>query len=135
MLHYERRVHFEDVDAAGILFFARIFGYCHEAMEALCAPLDGGYVRLINDRKIGLPAVRVDADFKAPMRYGDSALIALTVPHVGVTSCSLHYALSRKRDGAKVAVVKHVCVTSSLVTLTKVPIPDDLRAVLEANRT
>jgi 4-hydroxybenzoyl-CoA thioesterase len=135
VLHYERPVRFEDVDAAGILFFARIFGYCHEAMEALFAPLEGGYVRLINERKIGLPAVRVEADFKAPMRYGDSALIALTVPRVGVTSCSLQYALTRKRDGANVALVKHVCVTSSLLTLTKVPMPDDLRAVLEANRT
>jgi 4-hydroxybenzoyl-CoA thioesterase len=134
MTRYERPVRFEDVDAAGIVFFARIFSYCHEAMEALFAPLDGGYVRLITERKIGLPAVRVEADFRAPLRYGDAVAIDVTVPHVGTTSCTLAYDLSRARDGAEVATVKHVCVVSDLTRLVKVAIPDDVRAILDANR-
>jgi 4-hydroxybenzoyl-CoA thioesterase len=134
MARYERPVRFEDVDAAGIVFFARLFSYCHEAMEALFAPLEGGYVRLINERKIGLPAVKVTADFSAPLRYGDLVRVDVTVSHVGTTSCTFAYLLTRARDGAKAASATHVCVLTDLVKLAKVPIPDDVRAVLDANR-
>src|SRR5215831_9660029 len=103
MAHYERPVHFEDVDASGAVFFARVLHYCHEAMEALFSPLDGGYVKLINERKIGLPAVRIEADFTAPLRYGDCAVIDVTAPHVGTTSCTLAYDVRRAADGARVA--------------------------------
>ena len=134
MSRYERPVRFEDVDAAQILFFPRFLSYCHEAMEALFDPLDGGYVRLIKERKIGLPAVHIEADFKSPLVYGDVAQIDVAVPHVGSTSCTLVYTITRARDGVVSALVKHVCVVSDLTTLTKIPIPDDVRAVLLANR-
>jgi 4-hydroxybenzoyl-CoA thioesterase len=135
MTRYERAVRFEDVDAAGIVFFARIFSYCHEAMEDLFSSLDGGYVKLITERRIGLPAVRVEADFSAPLRYGDRVKIEVTVPHVGATSCTLAYNVMRATDGALAATVKHVCVVSDLTRLAKIAIPNDVRAVLEANRT
>jgi 4-hydroxybenzoyl-CoA thioesterase len=131
---YDRPVRFEDVDAAGIVFFARLFSYCHEAMEDLFSSLDGGYVKLITERRIGFPAVRVEADFSAPLRYGDGVKIEVTVPHVGTTSCTLAYDLARAKDGAPIAKIKHVCVVSDLTRLAKIPIPDDVRAVLEANR-
>ena len=135
MLRYERPVRFEDVDAAQILFFPRFLAYCHEAMEALFGALDGGYVRLIRERKIGLPAVHVDADFTSPLSYGDVALIDVTVPKVGTTSCTLLYTITRAKDGVLAATVKHVCVVSDLTTLTKIPVPDDVRAVLLAHAT
>jgi 4-hydroxybenzoyl-CoA thioesterase len=130
---YERPVRFEDVDAAQIVFFAKFFSYCHEAMEAFFAPLDGGYVRLIMQRKIGLPAVHVEADFKTPLRYGDVARIDVTAPHVGTSSCTLVYDIYRASDGARAATIRHVCVVTDLVTITKIPIPDDVRAVLTSN--
>ena len=135
MTRYERPVRFEDVDAAQIVFFPRFFSYCHEAMEALFTPLDGGYVRLIKERRIGLPAVHVEADFKAPLTYGDVARIDVTVPHVGTTSCTLAYRVMRAKDDTLVATVKHVCVVSDLRALTKIAIPDDVRALLLANAT
>ncbi len=133
VIRYERPVRFEDVDAAQIVFFARFFSYCHEAMESLFAPLDGGYVRLIIGRKIGLPAVHVEADFKTPLCYGDVARIDVTVPHVGTTSCTLVYDIYRASDGARAATIRHVCVVTDLGTLTKIPIPEDMRAVLTAH--
>jgi 4-hydroxybenzoyl-CoA thioesterase len=135
VLRYERPVRFEDVDAAQILFFPRFLSYCHEAMEALFGALDGGYVRLIRERKIGLPAVHIDVDFTSPLTYGDVARIDVTAPKIGTTSCTLRYAITRAKDGVLAATVNHVCVVSDLTTLTKIPIPDDVRAVLLANQT
>src|SRR6516165_4446410 len=98
---FDRPVRFEDVDAANIVFFSRFLNYCHEAMEALLAPLDGGYARLIVERRLGLPAVHVEADFTTPLRFGDVARIAVTVPRVGNKSCTFRYDFTRAKDAAK----------------------------------
>lgn len=129
---YERPVRFEDVDAAAIVFFGRFFGYCHEAMEAFFAALDGGYQRLILERKIGLPAVHLEADWKSPLRYGDVAHIAVTCARTGRSSATLVYAITRAADGAEVATIRHVVAASDLTTLSAIPLPDDVRARLEA---
>jgi 4-hydroxybenzoyl-CoA thioesterase len=131
MFVYERPVRFEDVDAAQIVFFARFFNYGHEAMEAFFGQLEGGYARLIVERRIGMPAVHVECDFRAPLRFGDVARIEVTVPHVGHTSCSFRYAFRRALDGVEVASLLHVCAVSDLRELRAIPIPDDVRAVLE----
>jgi 4-hydroxybenzoyl-CoA thioesterase len=130
MFTYTRPVRFEEVDAAQIVFFSRFLNYCHEAMEALFDDLDGGYVGLIRDRRIGLPAVHVECDFTTPLRYGDVARIDVTLERVGRSSCALRYVITRASDGAKVASILHVCAVSDLSTITSIPIPDDMRAVL-----
>ena len=127
---YERPVRFEDVDAAGIVFFSRFLSYCHEAMEALFDEVEGGYVRLVRDRRIGVPAVHVECDFKHPLRYGDVARIETTVEKLGRTSVSFRYAIARASDGAPIASILHVCAVSDLVALKAILIPDDVRAAL-----
>jgi 4-hydroxybenzoyl-CoA thioesterase len=134
MFVYTRPIRFEDVDAAGIVFFARYLNYCHEAMEAFFGGLDGGYVRLINERHIGLPAVHVDIEFKAPLRYGDEARISVTIPHIGRSSTKLRYAFERARDGVTIAIVVHTCAVTDLTIMKSIPIPDDMRALLEQHR-
>lgn len=128
---YERPIRFEDVDAARIVFFARFFNYGHEAMESLFEGLEGGYVRLTMDRHIGMPAVHVEADFKAPFRFGDVARIEVTVPRIGTKSCAFRYAFFRKRDGVHAATVRHTCAVTDLQAMKAIVIPDDVRALLE----
>jgi 4-hydroxybenzoyl-CoA thioesterase len=128
---YERPVRFEEVDAAGIVFFPRFLSYGHEAMETLFDELEGGYVRLIRDRKVGVPAVHVECDFRHPLRYGDVARIETTVEKLGRSSVSFRYVISRLADGVPIASILHVCAVSDLVALKAIPIPDDIRAALE----
>lgn len=128
---YERAVRFEEVDAAGLAFFARFFNWCHEAMERFFDGVPGGYVDMINHRRLGFPAVHLEADWKAPLRYGDVARIEVSVPKIGTTSVTFRYVLTRLADGAHVATVDHVTVVTDLDSMTKRPIPDDCRALLE----
>lgn len=127
---YERPVRFEEVDAAGIVFFARFFNYCHEAMEAFFDPVPGGYVGLITKRKVGFPAVHLAADYHAPLRYGDVVRIETTVTKVGTTSTTFRYRMSRLADGVAVATVDHVTVAMDLERTLKRPLPDDCRELL-----
>ena len=127
-LIYERPVRFDEVDAAGIVFFARFFGWCHEAMEQFF----GGYVDLITNRKIGFPSVHLETDYTAPLRYGDLARITMSVVKVGTTSCTFRYDVVRTRDGAPAATITQVVVSTDLTTMTKVPLPPDVRKLLES---
>ena len=132
---YERAVRFEEVDAAGIVFFPRFLSYGHEAMEKLFDDLEGGYVRLIRDRKVGVPAVHVECDFKHPLRYGDVARISTSVERIGNKSCTFRYAITRASDGEHIASIRHVCAVSDLAALKAIAIPDDIRAALDRHVT
>ncbi len=130
MIDLERPIRFEEVDAAGIVFFARFSNYCHEAMELFFDALPGGYAALITQRKIGFPAVHVTSDFSAPIRYGDVARITGAVTKIGTTSCHFGFTITRATDGVEVAKTSHVHVCTDLSTMTKLPLPVDIRAAL-----
>lgn len=135
MIVYERPVRFEEVDAANIVFFARFLAYAHEAMEHFFDGIEGRYVGLITQRRIGLPAVRVEMDFRAPLRYGDVVRIETSCEKLGNKSAVLLYRMFRAADGTLSAEVRHTVVTTDLVTLKSCPMPDDLRKQLEAHST
>lgn len=133
MVSLDRPIRFEEVDAAGIVFFAHHLAYAHEAMERFFAPLEGGYAGLILGRRIGLPAVRVEADYKAPARYGETLRIETSVVRVGGRSATLRYRMLRAHDGVLSADLRHTVVTTDLVRLKSVPMPEDVRALLHAH--
>ena len=130
MIIFERPVKFEEVDAANIVFFARFVTYAHEAMEHFFGSLEGGYARLILERRVGLPAVHVEMSFASPIRYGDALRIETSVKKLGNKSAVLHYRMINARTGALSAEVSHTVVTTDLRTLTSCEMPDDVRARL-----
>jgi 4-hydroxybenzoyl-CoA thioesterase len=129
----DRPIKFEDVDAAGIVFFARFVTYAHEAMEHFFAPLEGGYARLILERRVGFPAVHVDMSFTAPARYGDVLRIETRVKKVGNRSVVFQYRMFLVGNGALSAEVTHTVVVSDLRTITSCDMPADVRALLLAH--
>jgi 4-hydroxybenzoyl-CoA thioesterase len=131
MFTFDRPIRFEEVDAAGIVFFARYLNLAHEAMEAFFGPLEGGYVALINQHHLGVPAVKVDVEYKSSLRYGDVAAIQVTVTQIGRTSATFHYEYLEKGSGRLAALVNHKVVLCDLRTMRPVPWPDAMRALLE----
>lgn len=135
MIALTRPIKFEDVDAAGIVFFARYVTYAHEAMEHFFSALDGGYPRLIMERRIGLPAVHLDVSYRAPARYGDTLRIETTVDRVGNRSAVLRYRMILQGVERLAAEIAHTVVLSDLRTITSCDMPDDVRAQLLAHVT
>lgn len=128
MFEYRRQVAFHEVDAAGIVFFPWFHVYLHEAMDAFFGALEGGYPRLINERRVGLPAVRLVSDFRSPLRYGDTVVVRVEATRVGDRSLSLRYAFVRD-GGGDVAGFEQVVVATDLVQMCSVPLPEDVRRV------
>jgi len=132
---YERPIRFDEVDPAGIVFFARFMNYAHEAMENFFADLEGGYAGLIQTRKIGFPTVRLEADFDIPLRYGDKLRVETSCSRLGNTSATLVHQMRGAASGEVCAVVRHVVVTVKLGVLEPCPMPDDVRAKFVAHLT
>jgi len=132
---YERPVRFDEVDPAGIVFFARFMNYAHEAMENFFAGVEGGYAGLIQTRKIGFPTVRLDADFKIPLRYGDRLRVETSCGNLGNTSATFVHEMRNAANGDLCAVVRHVVVMVMLGVLKPCAMPDDVRARFVAHLT
>ncbi len=130
MFVHHRPVRFAEVDAARIVFFARYLEYCHDALEALFGALVGGYPALTMGRDIGIPSVHAEVDWRAPLRYGDTARVEVRVQKLGRTSITFGHRLVREADGVVCADVRQVVVTARLATLEPVALPDDVRALL-----
>jgi 4-hydroxybenzoyl-CoA thioesterase len=135
MLVYQRPIRFDEVDPAGIVFFARYANFAHEAIETFFADLEGGYPGLIMKRRIGLPIVHLDADFVAPLRYGDELRVETSCSKLGKTSASLRHEVKNGVTHATCAVVQHVVVTVTLDSFRPCPMPDDVRAQLKSHWT
>jgi len=128
---YTRAVRFEEVDAAGIVFFAVLVGYAHEAMERFFDAVPGGYVDLIMRQRIGFPAVKLESEFSAPLRYGDSVDIDTTVAHIGTRSATFRYRFLRVSDAVACAEIRHTVVLTALDAMASCDMPDAVRSLLE----
>jgi YbgC/YbaW family acyl-CoA thioester hydrolase len=131
MVVIRRQVRFDEVDAAGLVFFARYAAFAHEAMEAFFDGLEGGYVALITRRRVGLPAVKLESQFHAPLRYGDAFRVEIRVARVGGRSAVFHYRVVREVDEVLAAEMHHTVVTTDLDALRSIEMPADVRAALE----
>jgi 4-hydroxybenzoyl-CoA thioesterase len=125
---YERPIRFEEVDAAQIVFFARYLNFAHEAMERFFAGLDGGYSRLVTERKIGFPAVDVRIRYHSPTRYGDTLRIETSTARLGGRSAVLRYRMRRASDDVVACEVEHTVVTSDLAAMRSIDMPNDVRS-------
>jgi 4-hydroxybenzoyl-CoA thioesterase len=128
---FERRVRvpFSACDPAGIMFFPQVFLMLQDHVECWISDALGiPYAELLGPRRVGLPSVRWEADFRAISRMGDDLVLALVVERLGTASLTLHFDV-RGDDGVRVQA-KQVIVCTSLDTHRSMPLPDDLRAAI-----
>ncbi len=131
MIVFSRPVRFQDVDPAGIVFFANFATYAHEAMEAFFDPIEGGYADLIMRRRVGFPAVKVETEHFAPLRYGDVVEIETSVARLGTKSVQFRYRFMCRAE--RVAEVLHTVVITDLERMQSRDMPADVRALVAAH--
>lgn len=125
-----QKIRFDDVDGAGIVYYPQYFHLCHAAFEDFfdtAAPVS--YPDLVSDRRLGFPTVAIESTFEAPLSYGDSAVVELTVKRIGTTSVVFGYDIRRKRDGRLCFRAGITTVLVNLDTMKPVPLTDELRTI------
>lgn len=128
------QVRFGHVDPAGIVYFPRIYDYLHDVFEEVWEKHVGQrYYHLLLEKRIGFPLVHSEVDFKAPLRFGDRPVVAVSCYKLGRSSLGLRYVFS---------LADQVCVDARQVTscvdlenMAPIPIPDTFRIRFEELRT
>ncbi len=83
---------------------------------------------------IGFPTVRVETQFKSPLRFGNDIRVELELTEIGKKSITIRYTVTRLGDNvvAAVADIKTTMVDND--TFKAIAIPGDLRERLERFR-
>jgi len=124
------RVRYGECDAQGIVFNANYFAYFDVAITELWREALGGY-QSMTDRGIDIVVVTAGATFHTPARFDDELTLRLTLAHLGTTSMVTRIDAVRDTTVCVEGELRHVFV--DLATLTKIPIPDDIRAGLDVH--
>jgi 4-hydroxybenzoyl-CoA thioesterase len=128
-------VRFDDVDFAQIVYYPRLFGYCHWVFEDFFAKEVGvPYAKMLTERKVGFPTVHADADFKSPLRFGDTCRVELETLGVGERSIQSRYRLFLNESDTLCARLDVVTVSIQMGTFQPVNVPDDVRAAFLRHR-
>lgn len=127
----DRLIRFSDCDPAGIVFYPQYFVMFNGLVEDwFNEGLAIGYQRMVIERRIGLPTVRLEADFRAVSAMGDQVVLALEVERLGQRSLTLQLrCVGRDDDGVRMTM-RQVIVTTSLDTHRAIEIPADMRAAI-----
>jgi len=130
-------VRFADVDHAGIVYYPRFFHFFHVAFEELWRDRMGAraYAELIDRQRVGFPAVRAECEFTAPLRFGDTAEIEVTVARLGGKSITFRYRIFRaatpEQPRTPSAEGTVVCAVVDLARFAAVAVPERVIAMLE----
>jgi len=128
----EQKIHFDDVDGAGIVYYPRFFHLCHAAFEDLFDTRGpASYPTLIVEQRRGFPTVHIESDFHAPLRYGDAARVHLVVDEIGRSSVKTRYTIERARDGVTSFTATVTTVLIDLDSGRPLPIEEPLRSFFE----
>lgn len=119
----------QDIDAAGVVFFAHLFRYAHEAYEAWMAENGLGLAGIIQKGAWHLPLVHAEADYHLPLRHGESLSLLLEVERLGESAFTLCHTLEDD-SGRQRATVRTVHVAIDAQSRQKRPLPDELRELL-----
>lgn len=123
------RIPFSACDPAGIMFFPQVFLMFQDHVEHwITDGLGISYAELLGPRRVGLPSVRWESDFRAISRMGDLVTVRLDVERLGDKSITLRFQI-RGADGIRVEA-RQVIVCTSLDTHRSTPFPDDLRQAI-----
>lgn len=127
-------IRFQDADSAGVLFFGRIYDYCHQAYEEFWAGEGVDKAHFFSGADYLVPIVHSEADYRAPIRHGDRIRVEIVVARVGRASFTLRYGVTGPAGDLR-AEARTVHAFVDRATMAPMPIPDPLRLILLRHRS
>ena len=133
-------VRFQDVDAGGVLFFGRIYDYCHQAYEEFWGSEGVDRAHFFAGAEYLVPIAHSEADYRSPIRHGERIRVRIEVARVGKASFELRYRITGTQSDPRVgatdsgdslrAEARTVHAFVERATMKPIPIPEPLRAIL-----
>lgn len=131
---HPQTVRFQDVDAAGIAFFPRIFEYCHDAFVRWLAEAGEPLPAALFTQSWAGPLAHAEADFLRPLHFGDELRVAIVAAELIGSTLTLGYRLALSElpsprgprvrvSGEVVAVAQTVHIFVTPKTFQRMPPP------------
>jgi 4-hydroxybenzoyl-CoA thioesterase len=121
-----RAIRFSDCDPAGIVFFPQYFVMLNGVVEDwFTQALGVNYAQLLGPRRIGLPTVALQSEFRAPCRMGDAVEFRLQLERMGSRSLTLQ--VDCVHGPVCCVQIRQVLVSTSLAHDGAIEIPHDVR--------
>jgi len=128
---YRFRVRYNECDAQHVVFNARYADYVDLAMTEFMRAIGRDYNALLA-RGLDNQVVKLVLEWQAPARFDEAIDVAVKTERVGRTSFVIDYRIMRAENATTLCTAQAVYVMMTTDPLTKTPVPDDLRAALEA---
>jgi acyl-CoA thioester hydrolase len=124
---HELEVRFRDCDGLGHVNNAVYLTYLEQARFAFWQRLTG-----VSDIPRSFILARVECDYRVQATAGDRLVVRLLVTAVGKSSFTFEYEIVNARTREVVATARTVQVMYDYQAGRSIPVPDDIRARLEA---
>lgn len=124
---YDRTVHFQDTDAAGVVYFANVLAMCHEAYEASLANTGINLREFFTHSAFALPIVHAQVDFHRPMFCGLQYKIQVKPACLNPRKFEISYGIflvKEPENPISQATTVHVCINP--VTRTRIDLPTEI---------
>ncbi|MBW4440901.1 MAG: acyl-CoA thioesterase [Plectolyngbya sp. WJT66-NPBG17] len=110
---YSRSIHFSETDAAGVVYFANVLTFCHEAYEASLVASGINARSFFSGQEIAVPIVHAEVDFFKPMFCGDQITISLVPNLLKPSEFEISYHLFNQLPHYAIAkaLTRHVCIS------------------------
>jgi 1,4-dihydroxy-2-naphthoyl-CoA hydrolase len=130
-----RTVRFGDTDAAGVMHFARLLSWCHEAyeesLERFGLTATETFPTPAAGLPVALPIVHCSADFCRPLVCGDPLTIALSPRRLDPGGFEVRYRFSTGGQTAATGLTRHLAIDSR--SRQRCPLPAPINRWLEAS--
>jgi 4-hydroxybenzoyl-CoA thioesterase len=132
-------IRFNDIDAAGIVYFPRLLHFCHCALEDFVTDRSQrSYRRYVTDG-IVFPVIKVEGGFFRRVHYLDRLQVAVTCEEIRTHAFRMRYDLSVRpgegggvpKESARIVIVQAV---TRLDDFELQEVPADLREALDSVR-
>lgn len=130
MFTYETVIRLSHTDAAGVIFFARLFDLLHLAYEAFLDEIGQPLPHDLPVSDVVTPIVHASAEYRSPLRLNDRITIEVAVDKIGDRSFTLSYRVRHATALAAEARTVHAAMARS--DGRSRALPDGLAAALRA---
>jgi 4-hydroxybenzoyl-CoA thioesterase len=121
-----RVIRFSDCDPAGMVFYPQYFVMLNALVEDwFTQALGVNYAHLLGQRRIGLPTVALQSEFRSPCRMGDVVELRLQLELMGSRSLTLR--VDCMHGPTCCVQIRQVLVSTSLSHDGAIEIPQDVR--------
>ena len=133
-----RTVEFSETDMAGIMHFSNFFRWMEACEAAFYRSLNLPLISFVPGNVVGWPRVQASCQYKAPLRFNDTAEVRLLVKEVRTRAVIYVFQFRKVENGAvqpeviAQGEIAAVCVTADVAgKMIAQPIPPDVKARLE----